>query len=211
MCTEQEADRVADHVMRISVSNGIGLTMSKEERIARKCSVCEMKEEEEEKLKISRKPSTMTNFEASEETTTKINNVLSTGGSSLDNDTKELMESQFGYDFTNVRIHTDERASKSAQELNAHAYTLGKDVVFGVGRYQPTSSEGQRLLAHELTHVVQQLGANEVHMAQSSETDQPSYTSFQKMTSPERQIQAADSCPRFLSYVTKRQGNLGSL
>jgi hypothetical protein len=66
------------------------------------------------------------------------------------------MESRFGYDFTNVRIHTNDRAARSAQYMTAVAYTLGNDIVFGKGRYQPNTLEGRRLLAHELTHVVQQ-------------------------------------------------------
>jgi Domain of unknown function (DUF4157) len=70
------------------------------------------------------------------------------------------MESRFSYDFSNVRIHTDEAAAKSAYSVNALAYTLGNDIVFGEGQYQPNALVGRRLLAHELTHVVQQLSAD---------------------------------------------------
>jgi len=66
------------------------------------------------------------------------------------------MEMRFGHDFTRVQVHTDAQAAKSAQELNALAYTLGQHVVFGEGQYSPRTSAGQRLLAHELMHVVQQ-------------------------------------------------------
>jgi hypothetical protein len=66
------------------------------------------------------------------------------------------MESRFGHDFSQVRVHADGSAAESAGALRASAYTLGDDVVFGAGRYQPGSQNGQRLLAHELTHVVQQ-------------------------------------------------------
>ena len=100
----------------------------------------------------------MSDIEASNETTNKISNVRSSGGSSLDNDTRELMESRFGYDFSRVRIHTDERAAESAQSVNALAYTIGNDITFGDGQYQPNAVEGRRLLAHELTHVIQQSG-----------------------------------------------------
>ena len=66
------------------------------------------------------------------------------------------MESRFGHDFSQVRVHTDTRAAESARAVNARAYTVGRNVVFGSGQYAPGSGEGQRLLAHELTHVVQQ-------------------------------------------------------
>jgi hypothetical protein len=69
------------------------------------------------------------------------------------------MESRFGQDFSDVRVHTDEQAAESAEAVNARAYTVGKDVVFGAGEYEPGTSEGQRLLAHELVHVSQ----NRIH------------------------------------------------
>ena len=79
------------------------------------------------------------------------------------------MESKFGYDFSNVIIHTDEKASKSANSMNALAYTLRNDIFFGQGQYQPNTLRGRRLLAHELTHVVQQLHAHENRLDQSNE------------------------------------------
>jgi len=66
------------------------------------------------------------------------------------------MEPRFGHDFSNVRVHTDSKAAESAGAVDALAYTVGRDVVFGAGQYMPGTREGQRLLAHELTHVVQQ-------------------------------------------------------
>jgi len=63
---------------------------------------------------------------------------------------------QFGYDFSQVRVHTDSKAAESARAVNALAYTVGRDIVFGAGQYSPQSAPGQRLLAHELSHVVQQ-------------------------------------------------------
>jgi hypothetical protein len=61
-----------------------------------------------------------------------------------------------GFDFSQVRIHTDAQAAESARSVNAAAYTVGRDIVFGTGQYQPHTRQGQRLLAHELTHVAQQ-------------------------------------------------------
>lgn len=77
-------------------------------------------------------------------------------GQPLEPVTREIMESRLGHDFSQVRVHTDASAAKSAQSLSASAYTAGDNIVFGPGQYQPLSDSGQRLLAHELTHVVQQ-------------------------------------------------------
>jgi peptidoglycan hydrolase-like protein with peptidoglycan-binding domain len=87
-----------------------------------------------------------------------VHDVLSSSGQPLDAGTRAFMEPRFGHDFSQVRVHTDARAAESAHAVNALAYTVGRDVVFGEGRYEPGSSEGRRLLAHELVHVVQQSG-----------------------------------------------------
>ncbi len=83
------------------------------------------------------------------------------------------MEQRFGFDFSNVRIHADSQAHQSAQSLSAHAFTLGSDIVFNQGQYRPDSGDGQRLLAHELAHVVQQQGNPQVQtsLEVSSPTD----------------------------------------
>jgi hypothetical protein len=82
--------------------------------------------------------------------------VGSGGGAPLDKDTRGFMESRLGADFGDVRVHTDATASESARSVQAHAYTVGNDVVFQSGKYAPESDSGRRMLAHELTHVVQQ-------------------------------------------------------
>ncbi|WP_375411396.1 DUF4157 domain-containing protein [uncultured Bradyrhizobium sp.] len=74
----------------------------------------------------------------------------------LDAATRAAIEPRFGHDFRHVRIHTGHQAETSARALDANAYTVGRDIVFGQGRYSPNSSHGRRLLAHELAHVVQQ-------------------------------------------------------
>jgi len=82
--------------------------------------------------------------------------VGSGGGSPLDRDTRGFMESRLGADFGDVRVHTDGKATESARAVQAYAYTVGNDVVFQSDKYAPDSDSGQRMLAHELTHVVQQ-------------------------------------------------------
>lgn len=80
------------------------------------------------------------------------------GGKPLNHSDKRFFESRIGYDFSKVRIHDDATAHQSAREINAKAYTHRNHIVFGAGKYQPGSSEGKKLLAHELTHTVQQQG-----------------------------------------------------
>lgn len=85
-----------------------------------------------------------------------VNEVLNSPGESLDPETRAFMEPYFGHDFSKVRVHTDEKAAESARAVNALAYTVGNDIVFGPSQYAPGVVSGKRLLAHELTHVVQQ-------------------------------------------------------
>ena len=92
-----------------------------------------------------------------EEQASPVHDVVgSGGGSALDPGTRSTMESAFGASFEGVRVHTDERASKSAESVGANAYTVGSDVVFRSGQFNPATPTGQRTLAHELAHVVQQ-------------------------------------------------------
>ena len=81
---------------------------------------------------------------------------LRSPGRPLDLATREFMEAEFGHDFQDVRIHTGPAADKSNQELGAQAFTTGTDIVFAAGRYAPEQPASQHLLAHELTHVLQQ-------------------------------------------------------
>jgi len=76
----------------------------------------------------------------------------------LTESTRNYFEARFGYDFSGVRVNSDSRAAESARSINARAFTLGSNIVFGAGQYKPGSDSGNRLIAHELTHVVQQGG-----------------------------------------------------
>ncbi len=93
--------------------------------------------------------------EVAPELASRINSFQS-GGQPLPQPARAFFEPRFGADFSHVRVHTNAQAAASAKALNAKAYTLGQNVVFGGGQYQPGTRQGRRLLAHELTHVVQQ-------------------------------------------------------
>ncbi|KAF5424756.1 protein of unknown function (DUF4157) [Candidatus Methanomarinus sp.] len=114
-------------------------------------------EEEEEEEPLQTKRDVNTTPEATENLTSQIQ-AIQYGGQPLSKSERAYFEPRFGADFSQVRLHSDAQASESARALNAKAYTLGQDVVFGTGQDTPGTSEGRRLMAHELTHVVQQSG-----------------------------------------------------
>ena len=90
-----------------------------------------------------------------------VDRVLASSGRSLEVSLRKDMEQRFSYDFSRVRVHSGAAAEKSARDVNANAYTLGCDIVFGAGQFAPGTHEGRRLIAHELAHVLQQ-GAQRV-------------------------------------------------
>jgi hypothetical protein len=111
-----------------------------------------------------------------------VHNELRSPGQPLDLQTRAFMEPRFGYDFGQVRVHDDTRAAESAQRVDALAYTVGRDVVFGAGQFAPTSIAGRELLAHELAHVVQQAPvAADVAPLRIGEPDDPQERAADRM------------------------------
>jgi hypothetical protein len=101
------------------------------------------------------------------------------GGATLDSGVRAQMESSFGADFSGVRVHDNSRADSLNRSLSAVAFTTGTDIFFRQGKYQPGSSDGRRLLAHELTHVVQQNSDQVREMAQPSLTVSEPHDAFE--------------------------------
>jgi hypothetical protein len=97
-----------------------------------------------------------------------VGEVLRSSSQALAPEARSFMEPRFGHDFSQVRVHTDAKAAESARAVNALAYTVGHDIVFGSGQYAPHSRDGQKLIAHELTHTIQQArsGASALDCAQ---------------------------------------------
>jgi Domain of unknown function (DUF4157) len=104
-----------------------------------------------------------------------VEEVLRSPAPPLDSDTRQRMEGSFGRDFSQVRVHTGPTAAGSAESINARAYTVGRDIVFGSSQYAPGTREGTRLLAHELTHVVQQSAATEAPASPSPASASPRF------------------------------------
>ena len=102
-----------------------------------------------------------------------VHDVLRSSGEPLDATTRAFFEPRFGHDFSRVRVHTDEKAAESARLVNARAYTVGDNVVLGSGQQPPSSSASRRLLAHELTHVVQQSHASSTSLMRDFALEPP--------------------------------------
>src|SRR5215208_4516328 len=96
-----------------------------------------------------------------------VHEVLRSSGQPLDPATRAFMEPRFGHDFGRVRVHTDARAAESTRAVNALAYTVSGDIVFGAGQYVPGTGAGRRVIAHELTHTIQQDGVGDTSPVQS--------------------------------------------
>lgn len=152
---EEEAELVADTVMRMSesdVSSKVSVSNRIQPlRIQRMCAEC--REEEEERIHLKESPGQTPIVTPGLETQL---NTSKSSGQPLPGRTRALMESRFGQDFSQVRVHLGGEAAQMNRELQAQAFTRQRDIYFGSGKYNPDSSEGQRLLAHELTHVLQQ-------------------------------------------------------
>jgi hypothetical protein len=146
---EREADRVADQVMRMP-----------EPVVQRACPACAAgglpcpKCQEEKVFAIHRKADGSGDIAGASVPEGFLSNLGP--GCPLDATTRTFIEPRFGQDFSRVRVHTDARAAESARAVDARAYTLGSDIVFDAGNFNPGTPRGRRLLAHELTHVVQQ-------------------------------------------------------
>ncbi len=161
---EQDADHVSELVMRIPAAatiQGLPATpcMSFRPSVQRcSCGAASSSggECEECNAKAMQLHRSSTGPSASAEAPPIVHEVLRSAGRPLDRTTRSFMELRFGRDFSDVRVHTDVTAAASARAVNALAYTAGKDIVFRSGQYAPTTHFGQKLIAHELSHVMQQ-------------------------------------------------------
>ena len=159
---EQEADEVADQVMKMSGSeeedtSDIQLSKDSGQDIQLKCAECEEEESIQKKPLVQRSgegPATV-----SQEFTTQLNTTKG-NGKPLNPKTSQELGSKMGTDLSKVKIHTDQQAVQMSQSINAKAFTHGQDIYFNQGQYNPESHSGKHLLAHELTHTVQQAGPN---------------------------------------------------
>ncbi len=199
---EQEADRVAEQVIRmpdLSQAQRKGVSeYNKFPSIQRVCTECEEElqrqpMEEEEELLQTKEDSGITP-DINSTTESQINSVRG-GGQPLPESIRAFFEPRFGQDFSQVRVHTDSQASGSANAVNALAYTVGTDIVFGAGRYTPGTESGKKLIAHELTHVVQQQNRGTPSLQQLTEVEKAENLKSPKYSGNPRLEKAFDNDP----------------
>jgi cell wall-associated NlpC family hydrolase len=162
---EQEADRIAETVMRMPDPRQSGKAGPDPQPQAlatpRSCSRCRgraplpLEAEDQAGNHLRAEAASSSSPPVTPEVEHRIHGLQGTG-QPLPATTRAFFELRFGHDFGRVRVHTDEHAAESARELKARAFTRGGDIVFASGQYAPQTLEGQRLLAHELTHTIQQ-------------------------------------------------------
>jgi peptidoglycan hydrolase-like protein with peptidoglycan-binding domain len=129
---EREADRIAEQVMATTAHVGVGCARPRIQRVSGQSNA-----------KMDATPA-------------NVDQTLASSGSPLDPALRQDMEQRFRYDFSKVRVHSDAAAGQSARQVNARAYTVGSDIVFNHGQFNPATILGRKLLAHELVHTIQQ-------------------------------------------------------
>lgn len=147
---EREADHVAEHVMKAPARTDVSGTPPHIQRFTGQATVGQ-----------------------SAEVPDSVVRVLSSSGKPLDTPLRTQMESRFGHDFSGVRIHLGSAAEQSARQVNALAYTVGSNIVFGSSQFSPETHDGQKLLAHELTHTIQQSGFGGANLIQRNCRNHP--------------------------------------
>lgn len=202
---EQEADRVADTVMRMPdhamSSTGQALRMQpieeeeealqmqpiedeeEEEMIQPKCKQCE----EQEKMQM--KPLQRSPKDASSSVSPQISNQIDNSrgkGRPIDPSTNREMSQKIGHDFSGVNIHTDRESVHMNRALGARAFTVGSDIYFNANEYAPKSSSGKRLIAHELVHTVQQNGARRIQRVPSYGAAAPGHPNWRVVPNDQR-------------------------
>lgn len=210
---EQEADRMADAVMRMSAPDVRAEPVSRRGPAAgvQRCSCGNSSDGtgqcEDCKTKAMSLQRATAGSSPAGTAPPIVHDVLRSPGQPLDAATRSFMEPRFGRDFSGVRVHTDAKATESARALNALAYTVGENVVFGSAQFSPSSASGRSLLAHELAHVLQQAGPSSTDsnfLQRAPDTKKPAAAASDCTPSPEtydQVISPPEVSPGTLGYT----------
>ncbi|MDH5178844.1 MAG: DUF4157 domain-containing protein, partial [Gammaproteobacteria bacterium] len=156
----------------------------------------EMEEDEEEEEPVQMKSGRRKSKpRLDKENEDYINSVQGQGQPLMESE-RGFFEPRFGHSFSRVRVHTDGRAAQTARQINAQAFTIGRDIFFGAGHYQPATTSGRQLLAHELTHTIQQSGISPL-------------PGNQTLTKPERRLSASIQPLNRAAFTTQSTSELG--
>jgi hypothetical protein len=203
---EQQADRVAESVVRTPDEHAMSLPPllpARDEPTVQRAADPEVAPDEDDEPVPDEGGMPKTDGTAPPRTAPL--HVARSGGRALEPSTRQFFESRMGHDFSAVRVHTDDTSSRSARSIRALAYTVGRNIHFDQGRFQPQSKEGRKLLAHELTHVMQQsrgpesvqrqMSLEEPRLGQSLHRPPPLVGRFQLRPPRLNQCSAGD-CPQ---------------
>ena len=193
---EREADRVSEQVMGMTIGAQSISTSPSASTLRRSCTECDQQKDEEQSHSVHRK--TVAGNTATPSSATSVNQALTSRGEPLSASQRSFFEPRFGVDFGGVRVHQDQHATNSASEIGAKAYTLGSHVVFGEG-YSPR--EHPEVLAHELTHVVQQQ-----HRGQSAQVQRQATPPSATHSTPQQRIHQWLEEHQFAPAVTHTPG-----
>ena len=182
---EREADRIADQVMRMPSP-----ASRSEQRSSSQKTNGQNHRSRFQQVKLQRKESGLAVPAVTPSIYSKVQALKAGSGRPLSESERAFFEPRFGRDFSNVRIHTDHQAASTANELNAKAFTIDNRIVFGPGEFTPNSASGQRLIAHELVHTLQQsnvisrkeLTSKEVAQADAAVTEGVTFVGNKKAT-----------------------------
>jgi len=193
--SEQEADRVSEQMTSVS-----GPQLQRDCACGGGCPTCQNEQTAHEHLQTKH---VQANDSTKIEPPTIVHKAINSSGQPLDSNTREVMESRLGHDFTRVRIHADSPANQSSRALHARAFTYGRDIFFRQGQYDPGSLDGKRLLAHELTHTLQQDGNPASHQIQRQpeEGDDPRW--LQKGMKPLTAQADKTATPGYMPHIGK--------
>lgn len=211
---EQEADAIADKVISMnehanlqplsflhspgSVQRKCAACEEEEKKVQRKCAHCE-----EEEKGLQRKEAGHGSASSFGNTSTVANHITASQGKGrqLDKNTQTFMSSRMGFDFSKVNIHADNDSASMSRHLNAKAFTVGKDIYFNSGQYNPSGGEGRKLLAHELVHTIQQ-GGIQTHIQRAC---LPAAECAAPQATLENFVQETENKPENISKADKRK------
>ena len=165
---KKEENEIQEKPLADSISPLVQLQPIAEKIVQQKCTDCEKEEKNDIHTKVENNVQTKASSDATSKNTSNLENNLNSSkgsGSPLSNQTKTEMESGFGTDFSKVRVHNDSKAVQMNKELGSQAFANGNDVYFNEGKYNPNANSGKHLLAHELTHTIQQGNKSTVQKA----------------------------------------------
>ncbi len=189
---EIEADQIADKVMRMPVDQTV--------------NVSRPGVRQKEAKSIHRKNNSSSKAGAGKDASSLVNKSINSSGQALDSETMDFMQPRFGRDLSQVKIHTDENAAASARSVNALAYTVGQNIVFAAGQYNPGSDEGKRLLAHELAHTAQQSGSGRL-IQREIDQEEPASAPETGDTPPVEQSPESGETPQEQTGTTDNTGD----